>query len=212
MAISLLGRKVGMTRIYNEDGSATPVTVLEMTPNKVSQVKSLEVDGYTAVQLVTGSKKASRVNKAQAGHFAKANTEAGSQIRESRVDNIEEYELGSEIKVDIFEEGQLIDVTGTSKGKGFAGVLKRYNFAGKDATHGNSINHRTPGSIGQNQTPGRVFKGKKMTGHMGDVRTTIQNLKVVRIDLEKNLLLVQGAVPGAPGGNISVKAAVKVKR
>ena len=212
MAISLLGRKVGMTRIYNEDGSATPVTVLEMTPNKVSQVKSLEVDGYTAIQLVTGSKKASRVNKAQAGHFAKANTEAGSQICESRVDNIEEYELGSEIKVDIFEEGQLIDVTGTSKGKGFAGVLKRYNFAGKDATHGNSINHRTPGSIGQNQTPGRVFKGKKMTGHMGDVRTTTQNLRVVRIDLEKNLLLVQGAVPGAPGGNISVKAAVKVKR
>ncbi|MCK5813901.1 MAG: 50S ribosomal protein L3 [Cocleimonas sp.] len=212
MAISLLGRKVGMTRIYNEDGSATPVTVLEMTPNKVSQVKSLEVDGYTAIQLVAGSKKASRVNKAQAGHFAKANTEAGTQICESRIDNIENYELGSEVKVDIFEEGQLIDVTGTSKGKGFAGVLKRYNFAGKDATHGNSINHRTPGSIGQNQTPGRVFKGKKMTGHMGDVRTTTQNLKVVRIDLDKNLLLVQGAVPGAPGGSISVKAAVKVKR
>ena len=212
MAISLLGRKVGMTRIYNEDGSATPVTVLEMAPNKVSQVKSLEVDGYTAIQLVAGSKKASRVNKAQAGHFSKANTEAGSQICESRVDSVDDYELGSEVKVDIFEEGQLIDVTGTSKGKGFAGVLKRYNFAGKDATHGNSINHRTPGSIGQNQTPGRVFKGKKMTGHMGDVRTTTQNLKVVRIDLEKNLLLVQGAVPGAPGGSISVKAAVKIKR
>ena len=212
MAISLLGRKVGMTRIYNEDGSATPVTVLEMTPNKVSQVKSLEIDGYTAIQLVAGSKKASRVNKAQAGHFSKANTEAGSQICESRVDNIEDYELGSEIKVDIFEEGQLIDVTGTSKGKGFAGVLKRYNFAGKDATHGNSINHRTPGSIGQNQTPGRVFKGKKMTGHMGDVRTTTQNLTVVRVDLDKNLLLVQGAVPGATGGHVSVKAAVKVKR
>ena len=212
MAISLLGRKVGMTRIYNEDGSATPVTVLEMTPNKVSQVKSLEVDGYTAVQLVAGSKKASRVNKAQAGHFAKANVQAGSQVRESRVDNIEEYELGAEIKVDIFKEGQLVDVTGTSKGKGFAGVLKRHNFAGKDATHGNSINHRTPGSIGQNQTPGRVFKGKKMTGHMGDVRTTIQNLKIVRVDLDRNLLLVHGAVPGAPGSNISVKAAVKVKR
>jgi len=212
MAISLLGRKVGMTRIYNEDGSATPVTVLEMTPNRVSQVKSLEIDGYTAIQLVAGSKKASRVNKAQAGHFSKANTEAGSQICESRVDNIEDYELGSEIKVDIFKEGQLIDVTGTSKGKGFAGVLKRYNFAGKDATHGNSINHRTPGSIGQNQTPGRVFKGKKMTGHMGDVRTTTQNLTVVRVDLDKNLLLVQGAVPGATGGHVSVKAAVKVKR
>jgi large subunit ribosomal protein L3 len=212
MAISLLGRKVGMTRIYNEDGSATPVTVLEMTPNKVSQVKSLEVDGYTAIQLVAGSKKASRVNKAQAGHFSKANTEAGSQICESRVDNIEDYELGSEITVSIFENVQLVDVTGTSKGKGYAGVLKRYNFAGKDATHGNSINHRTPGSIGQNQTPGRVFKGKKMTGHMGDVRTTTQNLKVVRIDLEKNLLLVQGAVPGSTGGDISVKIAVKIKR
>ncbi|MCK5902959.1 MAG: 50S ribosomal protein L3 [Cocleimonas sp.] len=212
MAISLLGRKVGMTRIYNEDGSATPVTVLEMTPNRVSQIKTMEVDGYKAVQLVAGSKKASRVNKAQAGHFSKANTEAGSQVCESRVDNIDEFELGSEICVDVFEEGQLIDVTGTSKGKGFAGVLKRYNFAGKDATHGNSINHRTPGSIGQNQTPGRVFKGKKMTGHMGDVRTTTQNLKVVRVDVEKNLLLVQGAVPGAPGGNISVKAAVKIKR
>ena len=212
MSISLLGRKVGMTRIYNDDGSATPVTVLEMTPNKVSQVKTIEVDGYTAVQLVAGSKKASRVNKAQAGHFSKANTEAGSQVRESRVDSVEEYQLGSEINVEIFEEGQLIDVTGTSKGKGFAGVLKRYNFAGKDATHGNSINHRTPGSIGQNQTPGRVFKGKKMTGHMGDVKTTTQNLKVVRVDAEKNLLLVQGAVPGAPGGSISVKAAVKIKR
>jgi large subunit ribosomal protein L3 len=201
-----------MTRIYNEDGSATPVTVLEMTPNKISQVKSLEVDGYTAIQLVAGSKKASRVNKAEAGHFSKANTEAGTQICESRVSDVEDYKLGSEITVDIFDDGQLVDVTGTSKGKGYAGVLKRYNFAGKDATHGNSINHRTPGSIGQNQTPGRVFKGKKMTGHMGDVRTTTQNLKVVRVDLEKNLLLVQGAVPGATGGDVSVKAAVKVKR
>ena len=212
MSISLLGRKVGMTRIYNDDGSATPVTVLEMSPNKVSQVKTIEVDGYTAVQLVAGSKKASRVNKAQAGHFSKANTEAGSQVCESRVNSVEEYQLGSEINVEIFEEGQLVDVTGKSKGKGFAGVLKRYNFAGKDATHGNSINHRTPGSIGQNQTPGRVFKGKKMTGHMGDVKTTTQNLKVVRVDAEKNLLLVQGAVPGAPGGSVSVKAAVKIKR
>lgn len=212
MAISLLGRKVGMTRIYNEDGSATPVTVLEMMPNKVSQVKTVEVDGYTAVQMVAGQKKASKINKAQAGHFAKANIEAGSVVREFRVDNVEEYELGSEVAVDVFEEGQLVDVTGTSKGKGYAGVLKRYNFAGKDATHGNSINHRTPGSIGQNQTPGRVFKGKKMTGHMGDEKKTIQNLKVVRIDAEKNLLLVQGAVPGAPGGNVSVKAAIKIKR
>lgn len=212
MAISLLGRKVGMTRIYNDDGSATPVTVIEMTPNKVSQVKTVEVDGYTAVQLVAGSKKASRVNKAQAGHFSKANTEAGSHVRESRVDNIEDFQLGAEVCVDMFEEGQLIDVTGTSKGKGYAGVLKRYNFAGKDATHGNSINHRTPGSIGQNQTPGRVFKGKKMTGHMGDVKTTTQNLTVFRVDAEKNLLLVQGAVPGAPGGSVSVKAAVKIKR
>jgi large subunit ribosomal protein L3 len=209
MAISLLGSKVGMTRIYNEDGTATPVTVLEVSPNRISQLKTVDTDGYNAVQLTVGSKKASKVSKSESGHYAKASVESGNFTRESRVDSVEDLELGSEITLDVFEEGQKVDVTGTTIGKGFAGVLKRYNFAGKDATHGNSINHRTPGSIGQNQTPGRVFKGKKMSGHMGDVKQTTQSLTVVRIDLEKNLMMVKGAVPGARGGNILVKPAVK---
>lgn len=208
MAISLLGQKVGMTRVFNEDGSATPVTVLEVAPNRVSQVKTVETDGYNAVQLVTGAKKASRVNKALAGHYAKAGVEAGTAVREVRIDP-SEYELGSSVSIDVFEDGQMIDVTGVTKGKGFAGVLKRWNFAGKDATHGNSINHRTPGSIGQNQTPGRVFKGKKMSGHMGSVNHTTQNLQVVRVDAERNLLLVKGAVPGAKGSSVVIKPAVK---
>lgn len=208
MAISLLGQKVGMTRIFNEDGTATPVTVLEVTPNRVSQVKTVETDGYSAVQLVAGTKKASRVNKALAGHFAKAKVEAGSVCREIRIDSAD-FEVGSSISLDVFEAGQMVDVSGVSKGKGFAGVLKRWNFAGKDATHGNSINHRTPGSIGQNQTPGRVFKGKKMSGHMGSVNHTTQNLQVVRVDAERNLLLVKGAVPGARGSNIVIKPAIK---
>jgi len=209
MAISLLGSKVGMTRIYNEDGNATPVTVLEMLPNRISQLKTVESDGYSAIQLTVGAKKSSKVNKPNSGHYAKASVEAGVFTRESRVDSVDEYELGSDVTLSIFEEGQKVDVTGTTIGKGFAGVLKRYNFAGKDATHGNSINHRTPGSIGQNQTPGRVFKGKKMSGHMGAVKQTTQSLTVVRVDLEKNLLLVKGAVPGARGGNVLVKSAVK---
>jgi len=208
MAISLLGQKVGMTRVFKEDGSAIPVTVLEVTPNRVSQVKTVETDGYDAVQLIRGTKKASRVNKALAGHYAKAGVEAGSVCREIRIDPAS-YELGSSIEVDVFEAGQNVDVSGVSKGKGFAGVLKRWNFAGKDATHGNSINHRTPGSIGQCQTPGRVFKGKKMAGHMGSVNHTTQNLEVVRVDAERNLLLVKGAVPGAKGSNVVVKPAIK---
>ncbi len=209
MAISLLGSKVGMTRIYNEDGTATPVTVLEVSPNRISQLKTVDTDGYNAVQLTVGSKKASKVSKSESGHYAKASVESGNFTRESRVDSVDDFELGSNITLDVFEEGQKVDVTGTTIGKGFAGVLKRYNFAGKDATHGNSINHRTPGSIGQNQTPGRVFKGKKMSGHMGAVKQTTQSLTVVRIDLEKNLMMVKGAVPGARGGNILVKPAVK---
>ena len=208
MAISLLGQKVGMTRVFSEDGAATPVTVIEVTPNRVSQVKTIETDGYNAVQLLAGTKKASRVNKALAGHYAKAKVEAGSNCREVRIDP-SDYELGSSVSVDVFEEGQVVDVTGVSKGKGFAGVLKRYNFAGKDATHGNSINHRTPGSIGQNQTPGRVFKGKKMAGHMGSVNHTTQNLTVIRVDAERNLLLVKGAVPGARGSSVVIKPAIK---
>ena len=209
MAISLLGSKVGMTRIYNEDGTATPVTVLQMLPNRISQLKTVETDGYNAVQLTVGAKKASKVNKPQSGHYAKASVESGVFTRESRVDSIEGLEVGAELTVEHFEAGQKVDVTGTTIGKGFAGVLKRYNFAGKDATHGNSINHRTPGSIGQNQTPGRVFKGKKMSGHMGAVKQTTQNLTIVSIDAEKNLLLISGAVPGSRGGNILVKTAVK---
>ena len=209
MAISLLGSKVGMTRVYNEDGSATPVTVLELLPNRISQVKTIESDGYNAIQMTVGTRKPSKVNKAQSGHFAKASVEAGSFTRESRVESLDGYELGSELNISIFEVGKKVDVTGTTVGKGFAGVLKRYNFAGKDATHGNSINHRTPGSIGQNQTPGRVFKGKKMSGHMGAVRQTTQSLLVVGVDTDKNLLLVKGAVPGAKGGNVLVKSAVK---
>jgi large subunit ribosomal protein L3 len=209
MAIGLVGRKVGMTRLYNEDGTATPVTVLEVTPNRISQLKTIELDGYSAVQTTSGTVKASRVTKARAGHFAKAGVEAGNVTRESRVDATTDLEIGSELTLSMFEAGQLIDVTGTSQGKGFAGVIKRHHFAGKDATHGNSINHRTPGSIGQCQTPGRVFKGKKMTGHMGNVKRTQQNLTVVRVDVEKNLLLVKGAVPGSKGGSVVVKAAVK---
>ena len=208
MAISLLGQKVGMTRIFSEDGAATPVTVIEVSPNRVSQVKTVESDGYNAVQLTAGAKKASRVNKALAGHYAKAKVEAGSECREVRIDPAK-YELGSSVSVDVFEEGQVVDVSGVSKGKGFAGVLKRYNFAGKDATHGNSINHRTPGSIGQNQTPGRVFKGKKMAGHMGSVNHTTQNLMVVKVDVERNLLLVKGAVPGCRGSSVVIKPAIK---
>jgi len=209
MAIGLLGRKVGMTRIYGEDGGSTPVTVLEVVANRVSQVKTVETDGYNAIQLSTGEKKSSRVSKPEAGHFAKAGVPAGTFVRESRIDDVSGYELGAELLVSMFEAGQQVDVTGTSKGKGFAGVIKRYNFAGQDRTHGNSRSHRAPGSIGQNQTPGRVFPGKKMCGHMGAVQRTAQNLEVVRVDAERNLLLVKGAVPGAPGGDIVVKLSVK---
>ncbi len=209
MAIGLLGRKVGMTRIYGEDGGSTPVTVLEIAANRVSQVKTVDTDGYNAVQLSTGEKKSSRVSKSEAGHFAKASVPAGTCVRESRVDDVSGYELGAELAVSMFEAGQMVDVTGTSKGKGFAGVLKRHHFAGQDRTHGNSLSHRVPGSIGQNQTPGRVFPGKKMAGHMGAVQRTAQNLEVVRVDTERNLLLVKGAVPGATNGNVVVKLSVK---
>jgi large subunit ribosomal protein L3 len=209
MGIGLLGRKVGMTRIYGEDGGSTPVTVLEIAANRVSQVKTLETDGYNAVQLSTGEKKSSRVSKSEAGHFAKAGVPAGTCVRESRVDDASGYELGAELAVSMFEAGQKVDVTGVSKGKGFAGVLKRYHFAGQDRTHGNSLSHRVPGSIGQNQTPGRVFPGKKMAGHLGAVQRTAQNLEVVRVDAERNLLLVKGAVPGATNGDVVVKLSVK---
>ncbi|HAS7917383.1 TPA: 50S ribosomal protein L3 [Vibrio cholerae] len=207
--IGLIGRKVGMTRVFTEDGVSIPVTVVEVEANRVSQVKTLETDGYAAIQVTTGSKKANRVTKPEAGHFAKAGVEAGRGLWEFRLENGEEFAVGSELTVELFNEVKKVDVTGTSKGKGFQGAVKRWNFRTQDMTHGNSLSHRAPGSIGQCQTPGRVFKGKKMAGHMGAERVTTQNLEIVRVDAERNLLLFKGAVPGATGGNVIVKPAVK---
>jgi large subunit ribosomal protein L3 len=209
MSIGLVGRKCGMTRVFTEDGASIPVTVIEAAPNHITQIKSVESDGYSAIQVTTGSRKVSRVSKSQAGHFAKASVEAGRGQWEFRADSEEAFELGSALTVERFEQGQKVDVTGTSKGKGFQGGVKRWNFSMQDATHGNSISHRAPGSIGQNQTPGRVFKGKKMAGHMGAEQVTTQNLEIIRVDAERNLLLVKGAVPGAPGGDVVVRPAVK---
>jgi large subunit ribosomal protein L3 len=211
MSIGLVGRKSGMTRVFTEEGTSVPVTVVEVQPNRVTQIKTPETDGYSAIQVTTGSRRASRVNKAAAGHFAKANTEAGEGLWEFRTTELEEIVLGSELKVDLFEAGQKVDVTGTSKGKGFQGVVKRHNFQMQDATHGNSLSHRAPGSIGQCQTPGKVWKGKKMAGQMGSVRQTTLSLEVVRVDTENNLLLIKGAVPGAPGSNVIVRPAIKVR-
>jgi len=214
MSIGLVGRKLGMTRIFTEAGESVPVTVIEAEPNKVSLVQTLDVDGYDAIQVTTGVRKSSRVNKPMAGHFAKAGVMAGRGLWESRVEEASELngiESGSEFGVDRFSEGQYVDVMGTSKGKGYAGVIKRHNFRGQDRSHGNSLAHRAPGSIGQNQTPGRVFKGKKMSGHMGNVRVTTQNLQVVRVDMERNLLLIKGAIPGAAGGDVVIKPAGKHK-
>jgi len=209
MSIGLVGRKCGMTRVFTEDGASIPVTVIEAAPNHITQIKSVETDGYSAIQVTTGSRKVSRISKSQAGHFAKASVEAGRGQWEFRADSEEAFEVGSSLTVERFEQGQKVDVTGTSKGKGFQGGVKRWNFSMQDATHGNSISHRAPGSIGQNQTPGRVFKGKKMAGHMGAEQVTTQNLEIIRVDAERNLLLVKGAVPGAPGGDVVVRPAVK---
>lgn len=210
MSIGVVGRKCGMTRVFTESGASVPVTVVEVTPNRVTQIKTGEADGYEAVQVTVGGRRASRVTKPQAGHFAKAGVEAGRTVREFRAP-VGELVAGGEITVDIFAAGQMVDVTGVSKGKGFAGVVKRWNFKMQDATHGNSLSHRAPGSIGQNQSPGRVFKGKKMAGHLGAERVTVQNLEVVRVDAEKNLLLIKGAIPGAPGSDLIVCPAVKAK-
>jgi large subunit ribosomal protein L3 len=212
--MGLVGRKCGMTRVFTEDGVSIPVTVIEAQPNRITQVKTQETDGYRALQVVAGSRRASRVGKPAAGHFAAAKVEAGDLITEFRLDDTDEgeFEKGNELKVDLFEEGQKVDVVGTSIGKGFAGVIKRYHFSMQDATHGNSLAHRAPGSIGQNQTPGRVFKGKKMAGHMGNVRRTVQNLEIVRVDAERNLLLIKGAVPGHRGGKVVVRPAIKTKK
>ncbi|WP_086982060.1 50S ribosomal protein L3 [Vibrio aphrogenes] len=207
--IGLVGRKVGMTRVFTEEGVSIPVTVVEVEANRVSQVRTLENDGYSAIQVTAGAKKANRVSKPEAGHFAKAGVEAGRGLWEFRLENGEEFEVGAELNVELFNEIKKVDVTGTSKGKGFQGAVKRWNFRTQDMTHGNSLSHRAPGSIGQCQTPGRVFKGKKMAGHMGAERVTTQNLEIVRVDAERNLLLIKGAVPGAIGGNVIVKPAVK---
>jgi large subunit ribosomal protein L3 len=210
MTIGLVGRKCGMTRIFTEEGVSIPVTVIEIEPNRVTQFKSEETDGYRAIQVTVGERRASRVSKAQAGHFAKAKVAAGRNVLEFRLDE-GDYQAGDEVKVELFQAGQMVDVTGQSKGKGFAGTIKRWNFRGQDNTHGNSLSHRVPGSIGQCQTPGRVFKGKKMAGHMGDRRVTVQSLEVVRVDAERNLLLVKGAVPGATGSDVVVRPAAKAR-
>lgn len=211
MTIGIVGRKSGMTRIFTEDGSSIPVTVIEAEPNRITQVKNVETDGYSAVQVTIGSRRASRVVKPAKGHFEKAQTEAGSGLWELRNDAQEAFEIGGQITVEAFAAGQKVDVSGTSKGKGFQGVIKRWNFSMQDATHGNSLSHRAPGSIGQNQTPGRVFKGKKMSGHMGSAKVTVQTLEIVKVDVERNLLLIKGAVPGAPGGSVIVRPAVKAR-
>jgi large subunit ribosomal protein L3 len=213
MTMGLVGRKCGMTRVFTDDGVSIPVTVIDAQPNRITQVKTVDTDGYRALQVSAGSRKASRVSKPEAGHFAAAKVEAGDLMAEFRIEDGDEaeYEAGAELKVDLFTEGQKVDVIGTSIGKGFAGAIKRHNFSMQDATHGNSLAHRAPGSIGQNQTPGRVFKGKKMAGHMGNVRRTIQNLVVVRVDNERNLLLIRGAVPGSKGGRVIVRPAIKAK-
>ena len=218
MAIGLVGRKRGMTRVFTEAGETIPVTVVEVLPNRVTQVKSVEKDGYRAVQVTYGERRPSLVSKAAAGHYAKANVAPGRALVEFRLGEKEGADLkaGAEFKADMFKAGAKVDVTGTTIGKGFAGTMKRHNFAGHHATHGVSVSHRTPGSIGQRQTPGRVFLGKRMSGHMGSVRRTTENLKVVEVDAERNLLLIKGAVPGSEGGEVfvrpSVKAAAQLKR
>lgn len=214
MSIGLIGRKCGMTRVFCEDGSSVPVTVLQIDSNRVAQVKGIEVDGYRAIQVAVGDKKSSRVNKAMAGHYAAANLTAGRGLWEFRLEEGEGDDLsaGSELSLDIFSEGQVVDVQGKSIGKGFAGGIKRHNFSMQDATHGNSRSHRVLGSIGMNQTPGRVFKGKKMEGHLGAVTKTVQNLTIHKIDTERNLILVKGAVPGAKGGDVVIIPAMKTKR
>lgn len=210
MTMGLVGRKAGMTRIFTEDGESVPVTVIEAMPNRVTQVRTVDSDGYQAVQVTIGSRKPSRVSKPLAGHFAKAGTEAGAGLWEFRVEGESDMpEVGGEIKVDLFQAGQKVDVRGTSKGKGFQGGVKRHNFRMQDATHGNSLSHRAPGSIGQCQTPGRVFKGKKMAGQMGNEKTCVQSLEVVRVDADRNLILVKGAIPGHKGGDVVITPAVK---
>lgn len=213
MAIGIVGRKAGMTRVFTENGESIPVTVIEVEPNRVTQVRSAETDGYSAIQVTVGSRKTSRLTKPMAGHFAKAGVEAGRGLWEFRLDDHggDVPEVGAQIDAGLFEAGQKVDVRGMSKGKGFQGTVRRHNFRTQDATHGNSLSHRAPGSIGQCQTPGRVFKGKKMSGHMGAEQVSTQSLEVVRVDTDRNILLVKGAVPGARGGDVIVTPAIKLK-
>ena len=213
MTMGVVGRKAGMTRIFTEDGAYIPVTVIEVTPNRVTQVKTADNDGYRAVQVTCGTRRPSRVIRPMVGHFTKAGVEAGRGLWEFRLADGEGMDLaiGQEVRVDLFQAGQKVDVTGTTQGKGFAGVIKRHHFSAQDATHGNSLSHRAPGSIGQRQTPGRVMKGKRMAGHLGNVRRTAQTLEVVRVDAERNLLLVKGAVPGPKGGDRVVRPATKAR-
>ena len=211
MSIGLVGKKCGMSRIFTEDGKSVPVTLIEATPNRITQIKTVETDGYSAVQITAGVKRAALLTKPEAGHLAKAKVEAGRGLWELRVeaDKIGDFQVGGEIKADIFEVGQIVDVEGVTKGKGFQGTIKRWNFKMGDATHGNSLSHRAPGSIGQRQTPGRVFPGKKMSGHMGAVRQSTQNLEVVKVDAERGLIAIKGAVPGMPGGDVIVRPTSK---
>ena len=210
-SLGIVGRKAGMSRVFTEDGKSIPVTLIEATPNRITQIKTLGSDGYSAVQVAVGSKRASLINKPEAGHLAKAKVEAGRGLWELRIeaDKLGDFTVGGEIKADIFEVGQMVDVEGVTKGKGFQGTIKRHNFKMGDATHGNSLSHRAPGSLGQRQTPGRVFPGKKMSGHMGHVTQTTQNLQVVKVDAERGLIAVKGAVPGAPGGDVIVRPTSK---
>ena len=210
-SLGIVGRKAGMSRLFTEDGKSVPVTLIEATPNRITQIKTVETDGYGAVQVAVGGKRAALVNKPEAGHLAKAKVEAGRGLWELRVeaDRIGDFQVGGEIKADIFEVGQIVDVQGVTKGKGFQGTIKRWNFKMGDATHGNSLSHRQPGSLGQRQTPGRVFPGKKMAGHMGAVTISVQNLEVVQVDVERGLIAIRGAVPGAPGGDVIVRPTSK---
>ena len=210
-SLGIVGRKAGMSRFFTEDGKSIPVTLIEASPNRITQIKTLDTDGYSAVQVTTGTKRVSLLSKPAIGHLAKGKVDAGRGLWELRVeaDKIGDFEIGGEIKADIFEAGQMVDVQGVTKGKGFQGTIKRWNFKMGDATHGNSLSHRSPGSIGQRQTPGRVFPGKKMSGHMGDVQQSTQNLQVVKVDAERGLIAVRGAVPGAPGGDVIVRPASK---
>lgn len=215
MSIGLVGRKCGMSRVFTEDGRSIPVTLIEATPNRITQVKTVESDGYNAVQVTAGMKRAGLINKPLTGHYAKAKVEAGRGLWEFRLDAVDlgKYNVGGELKADeIFQSGQLVDVAGISKGKGFAGTIKRHHFTMGDATHGNSLSHRSPGSIGQRQTPGRVFPGKKMSGQMGNVRRSATNLEVVKVDAERHLIAIKGAVPGAPGGDVIIRSATKAAK